>query len=174
MEAMQRSHCIPVDRLFGKRKLPFCAQPKLWLTSSRDRSETGSTIDSVIIQAKLEEAYEDILLLYDCCYSAATTRTGAFQNNNSVTKVIPACGYETMAPGVDQHSFSKALIETLKALSQAHPFSVGELHSRVLARLQTWVPNSAEDVNGISLRNPDGRIAYERQPRRSIQHSLGE
>ena len=84
----------------------------------------------------LEEADADVLLLCDCCYSAATTTTGSFQSKAGVKEVIAACGYETMAPEVDKHSFGNALCDTLAAMSLGPPFSVGELHSRVLARLK--------------------------------------
>jgi hypothetical protein len=120
----------------------------------------------------LEEAYSDVLLLYDCCHSAATNVTGLYQGNRGVTEVIAACGYETIAPPVDEHSFTKALTQTLAAASEGLPFSMGELHTRILARLKCWTPCLVKDQAGNFIQYPDGRLVYERQPRRTPIYSI--
>lgn len=63
------------------------------------------------IQCLFEEASSDVLLLYDCCHSATVPTSNS--GRGGVTEVIAACGYETTAPEVDEHSFTKALLEIL-------------------------------------------------------------
>jgi hypothetical protein len=89
-----------------------------------------------------------------------------------VTEVIAACGYEAIAPEVGEHSFTNALIETLAAASKGVPFSVGELHSRILNRLKCWVPNIVKDTKGKMKEDVRGRLEYERQPRRTPIYSI--
>jgi hypothetical protein len=110
--------------------------------------------------------------LYDCCHSAAITTTGCYQGNGGVKEVIAACGYETIAPEVDQHSFTNALIEILALASKGTPFSVGELHSRILSRLKCWTASLLYDEHGKILETPDGNLAHERQPRRTPIYSI--
>lgn len=114
-----------------------------------------------------------MLLFYDCCYAATTTTVGYDRRGNSgVTVAIAACGYESIAPEVDEHSFSKALTETLGFLSQGSPFSTGELHSRIVSRLKCSVPSLKKSVNGRFLQDRDGNLLYERQPRRTPIHTV--
>jgi hypothetical protein len=120
----------------------------------------------------LEESQSDVLLLYDCCHSAPTRTNRCLQSRKSVTEAISACGYETIAPEVDQHSFSRALIQTLAAASQGLPFSVGELHTWVLGRLKCWLPSLAQNEDGNFIRHADGRLVYEHQPRRTPIYSI--
>jgi hypothetical protein len=65
---------------------------------------------------------------------------------------------------VDEHSFTRALIEILTVASKQDPFSVGWLHSRVLSRLKCWSP-SVKPLAG-------GGYVYERQPRGTPIYSL--
>jgi hypothetical protein len=120
----------------------------------------------------MEEADSDVLLLYDCCHSAATTTSQTQQDRIGVTEVIAACGYETIAPEVGEHSFTNALMETLAAASKGAPLSVGVLHNRVLNRLKCWVPNVVKDENGKMKESVDGKLEYERQPRRTPIYSI--
>jgi hypothetical protein len=120
----------------------------------------------------LEEADADVLLLLDCCHSAAVPTTDCQQRTGGVVEVIAACGYETVAAEVDQHSFTKALTDILAMASKGRPFSVGELHSRVLSRLKCWTPQLATDGEGKYIENADGRLLYERQPRRTPIYSI--
>jgi len=69
----------------------------------------------------------------DCCNSAATATSEA--NNQMASRKYCSCGYEAIASEVGEHSFTNALIETLAAASKGVPFSVGELHCRILNRL---------------------------------------
>ena len=88
------------------------------------------------IQTMLEEAQSDVLVLLDCC-AAASSATGA---GSGITEVIAACGFETWAPGVGQHSFTRSLTEELKYLCRTAPFSTALLHNVVLSRAKYWKP----------------------------------
>ena len=53
---------------------------------------------------------------------------------------MAACGFGCDAPGVGEHSFSRALIEELlKAVLK--PLTVSELHLRILNNLRSMVPD---------------------------------
>ncbi|KAL9586255.1 MAG: hypothetical protein Q9212_001031 [Teloschistes hypoglaucus] len=88
------------------------------------------------LQTLLEQARSDVLLLLDCCAAASS----AAASGNGVTELIAACGFESWAPGVGEHSFSRSLIEELKYLSYGPPFSAALLHNRVLSRIKYWKP----------------------------------
>ena len=120
----------------------------------------------------MEEADSDALLLYDCCNSAATKVSGAQLDQISVTEVIAACGYESVAPEVGKHSFTNALTETLAASSNGAPFSISILHNRIMDRLKCWTPSIAKDQNGKMKADARGNLEYERQPRRTPIYSV--
>ena len=119
-----------------------------------------------------EEADADVLLLYDCCNSAATAASSSNQRHKGVTEVIAACGYETIAPEVGEHSFSNALAEVLAASSKGKPFSIAELHTKILTRLKCWTPSFVKDENGKRKEDEAGRLLFERQPRRTPIYSI--
>ena len=119
-----------------------------------------------------EEADADVVLLYDCCNSAATTASSSFRGNKGVTEAISACGYETSAPEVGEHSFSNALTEILAATCKGPPFSIAELHSRVLNRLKCWAPCLVKDGDGKFKQDHAGRLQIECQPRRTPIYSI--
>ena len=74
--------------------------------------------------------------MLDCC-AAASSATGA---GSGITEMIAACGFETEAPSVGEHSFTRSLIEELKYLRRTAPFSTALLHNTVLARVKYWKP----------------------------------
>ena len=78
----------------------------------------------------LEQAKSDVLILLDCCAAASSTAS----SGSGITEVIAACGFESMAPGVGQHSFTRSLIDELKFLSRGVPFSAALLHNKILSR----------------------------------------
>lgn len=86
--------------------------------------------------------------------------------------MIAACGYETTASEVGEHSFTKALLDIL-ILDSDFPFSVGRLHSRILSNLKCWSP-AVKELNGEKLkqwqprRTPVYTLLSETKPRRSI------
>jgi len=82
------------------------------------------------LQTMLEEAESDAFILLDCCAAASSAES----SGSGITEVIAACGFETMAPGVGQHSFTRSLIDELKYLSHGTSFSVAVLHNKVLSR----------------------------------------
>ena len=99
------------------------------LLSSTDN--TGSpTVQWFCLQTMLEQAKSDILILLDCCAAASSTAS----SSSGITEVIAACSFETWAPGVGQHSFTRSLIDELKYLSKGVPFSPALLLNKVLSR----------------------------------------
>jgi hypothetical protein len=137
----------------------------------RNRQNAAVAIPSGGIQSMLEEADADVLLLFDCCHSASVPTTDSLQRNAGVVEVISACGYEEIAAEVDEHSFTKALTHTLAIASKGLPFSVGELHSRVLSKLKCWAPSLLRQ-DGDYVENAQGRLLYERQPRKTPIYSI--
>lgn len=138
----------------------------------RNRLPGSGSLPSKGIQSKFEEADADVLLLYDCCNSAATTASPSHQGHKSVTEVIAACGYETVAPEVGEHSFSNALTEILAATSKGPSISVAELHARVLNRLKCWSPSFLKDEAGKFSDDETGRLKRELQRRRTPIYGL--
>ena len=84
----------------------------------------------------LEQAKSDALLLLDCCTAASS----ATASGSGLTELIAACGFETWAPGVGEHSFTRSLIEELRYLNHGPPFSVALLHNKFLSRIKYWKP----------------------------------
>ncbi|KAH7370074.1 hypothetical protein BKA65DRAFT_487637 [Rhexocercosporidium sp. MPI-PUGE-AT-0058] len=141
----------------------------IWIANRRIDSPS---LPSGGIQSMFEEADADVLLLYDCCNSAATAESSSTQPHKGVTEVIAACGYETIAPEVGEHSFSNALSEVLAASSKGRPFSVAELHTKILTRLKCWTPSFVKDDKGKRKEDQEGRLLFERQPRRTPIYSI--
>jgi hypothetical protein len=97
----------------------------------------GLSIPSGGIQAFFEESGSDSLLIYDACHSAETAISIDSHFPRSVTELIAACGFQTFAPGVGEHSLTHTLAKELRHLRTGdRPFSVLELFSRVLTRLK--------------------------------------
>ena len=90
-----------------------------------------------------EQAASDVVLLLDCC--AAASSTG--EAGGSLTELIAACGFENVAPGVGEHSFTRSLIEELRGWNHHFTMSVAKLHSEVLARIKHWKPRYAGGGN---------------------------
>ncbi|KAF8856020.1 hypothetical protein BDZ45DRAFT_804520 [Acephala macrosclerotiorum] len=150
------------------RKAPDASTAPLWCAS---RSRPEPTIASAGIQSMFEEAEADVLILYDCCHSAACLTNGS-RTPRHVVEVIAACGYETVAAQVDKHSFTKALLEILALKAKGGPFSVGDLHARVLSKLKCWAPDLLTDAKGKFLETHEGHLVYEHQPRRTPVYSI--
>ena len=92
----------------------------------------------------LEQAISDVLILLDCCAAA----TASAELGSGVTEVIAACGFETSAPGVCEHSFTRSLIEELRYCSKRSPLSAAILHMKVLSRMKYWKPKPVETKAG--------------------------
>ncbi|KAL3428499.1 hypothetical protein PVAG01_02008 [Phlyctema vagabunda] len=84
------------------------------------------------IQATLEDAESDVLLLLDCC-AAGTAST---DHGNGVTELIGACAFNVNANGVGEFSFTTALSKELRAFSKIPSFTVGRLYNNLLRRTQ--------------------------------------
>ena len=55
--------------------------------------------------------------------------------------MIAACGFETWAPNVGEHSFTQSLISTLEDWgNRGLPLSAAVLHSEILSRTKYWNP----------------------------------
>lgn len=134
---------------------------------SSNRKDGSPSLPAKGIQSKFEEADADVLLLYDCCNSAATAASASSRGHKGVTEVVAACGYETIAPEVGEHSFSHALTEILAAASKGSPISIAELHAQVIKRLKCWMPSFIKDDEGKFKEDRRGRLAQEFQRRRT-------
>lgn len=88
------------------------------------------------LQTMLEQAASDVLILLDCCAAASS----ASDAGKGVTELLAACGFETWAPGVGKHSFTRSLIDELKDWIEGPSISIVKLHSEVLARIKYWKP----------------------------------
>ena len=98
---------------------------------------TSPTVPWYMLQALLEHCESDVLILLDCCAAASS----ATASGNGVTEVIAACGFETWAPAVGEHSLSRTLIDELDYWSCERPsLSAAMLHSKVLSRIKCWKP----------------------------------
>ena len=107
------------------------------MSISSTGAKDSATLPWYGLQTSLEQADSDVLILLDCC--AAASCTGA--SGNGVTEVIAACGFETWAPGVGEHSFTRSLISTLEDWEHRHPpLSGAVLHSEILSRIKYWNP----------------------------------
>ena len=107
------------------------------MTNFSTSAEDSVTLPWYGLQTSLEQADSDVLILLDCC--AAASCTGG--SGNGVTEVIAACGFETWAPGVGEHSFTRSLISTLEDWEDRHPpLSGAVLHSEILSRIKYWNP----------------------------------
>lgn len=107
------------------------------MSISSTGAEDSATLPWYGLQTSLEQADSDVLILLDCC--AAASCTGG--SGNGVTEVIAACGFETWAPGVGEHSFTRSLISVLEDWEDRHPpLSGAVLHSEILSRIKYWNP----------------------------------
>lgn len=97
----------------------------------------GLSIPSGGIQAFFEQSGSDALLIYNACHSAETAISIDSRFLRRITELIAACGFQTAAPGVGDHSLTHTLTKELRHLRNGdRPFSVSELFSRVLTRLK--------------------------------------
>lgn len=85
----------------------------------------------------LEDSTADVLLLLDCCQPLGG---GGSVRAATGKQVLAACGFSSEAPGVGEHSFSRALTQELLK-SALKPFTMSELHLRILNRLRAMVPD---------------------------------
>lgn len=129
-------------------------------------SEAGSSeVQWYGLQIMFEQAKSDTLILLDCC-AAASSAAGS---GTGVTEVIAACGFESGAPGVGEHSFTRSLIEELKYLSQGPSFSAALLHNKVLSRIKYFKPRFATGGRREPRRTPVYIVLANKAKKRSIE-----
>ena len=130
-------------------------------------SETDSSeVQWYGLQTLFEQASSDVLILLDCC-AAASSAAGT---GRGVTEVIAACGFESWAPGVGDHSFTRSLIDELKYLSTGPSFSAALLHCKVLSRIKSsFNPRFAPGEHHEPRRTPVHIVLGDEARRRSIE-----
>jgi hypothetical protein len=93
------------------------------------------------IQANLQHARSDALILLDCCY-AGTVDGG---EGKGVTELLAACPFDGKANGVGHYSFTTTLTIELKQMarqmetSQRKCFSIGDLYANMYRRTQSFM-----------------------------------
>lgn len=128
-------------------------------------SPDSPTMKWLGIQNMLEQAESDVLILLDCCAGASS----AAEAGNGVTEVIAACGFETWAPGVSEHSFTRSLIDELQFWCGQPSNSVAMLHMRVLASMKHWKPRSSRTSNDERRKTPIHSLLTSQGCSKSIQ-----
>ena len=113
----------------------------------------------------LEQAASDVLILLDCCAAASS----AADAGKGVTELLAACGFETWAPGVGEHSFTRSLIDELKDWIESPSLSIVKLHSEVLARIKYWKPRYSRTGNRERRKTPIYICLANEGKQRSIQ-----
>jgi hypothetical protein len=144
--------------------------PKAWPGAdniNRTDKLDSPTLPSGGIQQLFEEAESDILMLYDSCHSS---HPAVGVSGQGVTQLIAACGFETQAPAVGPHSFTTALIRALEESFAGPPFSVADLHSRIIGCLKNWKPALLKDDQGNIWLDGKGRPKYECHKRKTPVH----
>lgn len=124
-----------------------------WLTESpSNRKPQAATAQWSSIQTTLGQADSDVLILLDCCAAASS----AGSPSEGHTEIIGACGFESYAPGVGHHSFTRSLIEELRYYGQLRrPVSTAFLFSKILARAKfSWNPRFERDAYSERRRTP--------------------
>ena len=108
---------------------------------SSETTEKCSTVTWTGIQADLQQAQSDALILLDCCYAGVVDGG----EGNGVTELLAACSFNSEANGVGHYSFTTALTIELKAISKRKSFTIGELYANMYRRTQSHmargVPN---------------------------------
>ena len=89
------------------------------------------------------------------------------RTSRGMKEVIAACGFESIAAEVGQHSFTNALANILAMASNGQPISVSELQNRLVGWLKRWQPSPNTDFRGHFLRGQNGDISMELQRRRT-------
>ena len=86
-----------------------------------------------------------------------------------MTEVIAACGFETGAPGVGEHSFTRSLIDELRYWSGDYTLSVANLHNKVLSRIKYWKPRFGSTGEHERRKTPIYVVLANEKRKRSIE-----
>ncbi|PVH78147.1 hypothetical protein DL98DRAFT_390647, partial [Cadophora sp. DSE1049] len=105
----------------------------IWYPEPERKNQKSPRVKWSGIQTSLEMAKSDVLILLDCCSSGVVHAS----DGDGITELICACGYDSIANGVGQYSFTHELTTELRLLSNKPTFTVGELYSAVYTRMQS-------------------------------------
>ena len=113
------------------------------------------SIDWTSMQATLEYAEIDVLVILDCCHAsaAASSFEQDYEYDTEPRKrleILAGCGFDAVTREPGRYSFTKALTAELKARSKCERiFSVAQLfqylHARMLRQHPSNIPDSDED-----------------------------
>ncbi|KAK0126835.1 hypothetical protein ONS95_008414 [Cadophora gregata] len=126
---------------------------RLHFTATRESQHPS--IDWTSMQANLESANTDVLLLLDCCHAsaAASSFEQSYEDDPEPRKrleILAGCGYDSVTREAGRYSFTKALIAKLNERGKLEcVFSVGQLfqslHARMLRQHPSNIPDSDDD-----------------------------
>lgn len=88
------------------------------------------TLDWFRIQPSLvDDADSDVLIILDCCYAAQAARGRGLHK----VELLAAAGMGCRTPGVGKFSFTRALMDQMKFMSQVTngSFTISQLHARM-------------------------------------------
>lgn len=139
-----------------------------WLTDApSNQGPEAATAQWSSIQTTLGQADSDVLILLDCCAAASS----AGSPSKGHTEIIGACGFETDAPGVGDHSFTRSLIEELRYYGKhRRPISTAFLFSKILTRAKdSWNPRFERNADFERRRTPIHTHLADRSKQRCIE-----
>ena len=90
------------------------------------------------VQALVQKAKSDVLLLLDCC--AATIGAFPASQSDRVVEIIAACAFGAWAPIPGPHSFRRTVIDILEDWTNRPRFSTSMLYREILNRLWQGIP----------------------------------
>ncbi|KAK0609669.1 hypothetical protein B0T17DRAFT_593977 [Bombardia bombarda] len=133
-----------------------------------NRSRDSPKLQSSVLHSLLGEIDCDVLLLYDCCHAI---QAGEALSGEGVVETLAACGFESIAAGVGDHSFTSSFIDELAEAARTQKWlSVVELHRQLINRLQAWKSKVrfTDDTNStVALDERTGRPLFEPPYRRT-------
>lgn len=91
-------------------------------------------------------------------------------SRQTVTEVLTAGGFESIAAEVGVDSFTNALIEELADAVHGPPIKVIDLHTQLIGRLQTWKHSRLKNTEGAPLVDRNMRPIREPLRRRTPIH----
>ncbi|KAH7322002.1 hypothetical protein BKA65DRAFT_408428, partial [Rhexocercosporidium sp. MPI-PUGE-AT-0058] len=151
------------------------------LTCCSGRKNQHSTVEWTDVQAALEQAQSDALVLLDCPHTITPTS----KRSNGVTEVIAAQAFNAGST-TEPYAFTKDLVTELRELSKLPSFSIGNLYHNIFCRAQSriseqngeerapiYIPLAQEDFKfprsirlAIQKHNENGH----REPSFEVQH----
>lgn len=119
----------------------------VWLSN---QGPDAASLQWSSIQTTLGQADSDVLILLDCC--AAASSIGSSKGHS---EVMGACGFESKASGVGDHSFTRSLIEELRYYGRRYPISTAFLYGKIVTRAKnSWNPRFERDADYERRKTP--------------------